>query len=66
MTLVGGTNALTLVSGDRDRIRDEARRAIDILGPTQRFILHPVDGLFPDTPWSSLEMLIDAWQAAQS
>jgi hypothetical protein len=66
MTLVGGTNALTLASGDRNRICAEVRQAIDVLGPTQRFILHPVDGLFPDTPWSSIEMLIEAWREAQS
>jgi uroporphyrinogen-III decarboxylase len=62
MTLVGGTNALSLAAGDRARIRDEVRRAIDILGPTNRFILHPVDAVFPDTPWEGIEWLIEAWQ----
>ncbi|MHB9134366.1 MAG: uroporphyrinogen decarboxylase family protein [Armatimonadota bacterium] len=62
MTLVGGTNALSLASGDRTRIRDEVRQAIDILGPTNRFILHPVDAVFPDTPWEGIEWLIEAWQ----
>ena len=64
MTLVGGTNALTLASGDRNSIHEEVCRAIDILGPTQRFILQPVDALFPDTPWSGIEMLIETWQVA--
>jgi len=62
VTLVGGTNALTLASGDRGRIRDEVRHSIQALGPTNRFILHPVDALYPDTPWEGIEQLIDAWQ----
>jgi hypothetical protein len=61
MTLVGGTNALTLRSGDPKRIREEVRRAIEVLGPTRRFILHPVDAIFPDTPWSGVEAMIEAW-----
>ena len=65
MTLVGGANALTLQSGDPDKIRDEVRRAIDVLAPTNRFILHPVDAVFPDTPWEGLEVMIDAWRQAQ-
>jgi hypothetical protein len=62
MTLVGGTNALSLVVGSRERIRREVREAVETLGPTNRFILHPVDALFPDTPWSGVETLIEAWQ----
>lgn len=62
MTLVGGTNALTLASGNPQRIRDEVRRALEILGPTNRFILHPVDAIFPDTPWSGVETMLQAWQ----
>jgi uroporphyrinogen-III decarboxylase len=62
MTVVGGTNAVSLTSGDRQRIRDEVRQAMDVLGPTHRFILHPVDALFPDTPWRSVEDLLAVWQ----
>jgi uroporphyrinogen-III decarboxylase len=62
MTMVGGTNALSLASGDPQRIRDEVRRAIDILGPTNRFILHPMDAIFPDTPWEGVEHMIEAWK----
>jgi len=62
MTVAGGTNALSLASGDPGRIRDEVRRAIDILGPTNRFILHPVDAIFPDTPWEGVQTMIDAWK----
>jgi hypothetical protein len=62
MTLVGGTNALTLGRSDRARVREEVRRAMDALGATSRFILHPVDALFPDTPWAGVEALIAAWK----
>jgi uroporphyrinogen-III decarboxylase len=59
---MGGTNALSIGSRDRRRIREEVRRALDVLRPTNRFILHPVDALFPDTPWEGVELLIDAWE----
>ena len=62
MTLAGGVSALTLQSADASLIRDEVRRALDVLGPTRRFILHPVDALFPDTPWRGVETLIRAWE----
>ncbi len=62
MTLVGGTNALSLGSGDPRRIADEVKRAIHILKPTNRFILHPVDAIFPDTPWAGVEQMIEAWK----
>ena len=62
MTMVGGTNALSLATGDPNRIRDEVRRAIEVLGPTNRFILHPMDALFPDTPWEGVEQMIEAWK----
>lgn len=62
LTMVGGINTITLCSGDLTRIREEVRRAMDTLGPTQRFILHPVDALFPDTPWEGVEAMIEAWK----
>jgi hypothetical protein len=62
MTLAGGTNALSLASDDARRIRDEVRRAIKVLGPTRRFILHPVDAIFPDTPWTGVETMIEVWK----
>lgn len=61
MTLVGGINALTLASGDAQRIRSEVQQALRVLGPTQRFILQPVDALFPDTPWEGVVEMIEAW-----
>jgi hypothetical protein len=62
MTLVGGVNALTLASGNPQQIRQELRRAIETLGPTRRFILHPLDAIFPDTPWEGMQTLIQAWK----
>jgi hypothetical protein len=62
MTLVGGTNSVSLASKDTRRIIEEVRRAMDVLGPTGRFILHPVDAIFPDTPWESLKVMIDTWK----
>jgi hypothetical protein len=62
MTLVGGTNALSLASNDPQRIRREVRRALEVLGPSYRFILHAVDAIFPDTPFSALEIMVEAWQ----
>jgi hypothetical protein len=61
MTLVGGTNALSL-AGDPSAIDGEVARALDALGPTRRFVLHPVDALFPDTPHAGLERLVRAWE----
>jgi len=66
MTLVGGTSALTVGSGDPARIGAEVRRAMDALGQTDRFILHPLDALFPDTPWAGVEALIAAWKECWS
>ena len=65
MTLVGGTNALSLGANNPDRIRNEIQLAIKTLGPTKRFILHPVDAIFPDTPWEGVEQLIAAWRNCQ-
>jgi len=62
ITLVGGTNALSLASHDMERLRIEVKRAIEVLGPTNRFILHPVDSIFPDTPWEGVEQMIEIWK----
>ena len=63
MTLVGGTNALTL-NGDPAQIRKEVADAMDVLAGTNRLILHPIDAVFPDTPWDGIECMIDAWKQA--
>ena len=62
MTLVGGTNALSVGSGDPARLRREVHAAMETLATTNRFILHPVDALFPDTPWEGVAALIAAWK----
>ena len=68
MTLVGGTSALSLAApaagtpGRHVRLEDEVKRALDVLGPTERFILHPVDAIFPDTPADAMDELIDLWK----
>jgi hypothetical protein len=62
MTLVGGISSLTLSNRDFAGIDRDVKHALDVLGPTGRFILHPVDAVFPDTPWESVERLIDAWK----
>ncbi|HET6486624.1 MAG TPA: uroporphyrinogen decarboxylase family protein, partial [Spirochaetia bacterium] len=65
MTLVGGISSITLGNGDAQAIDRAVRHALDVLGPTGRFILHPVDALFPDTPWKSVECLIESWRNAR-
>jgi len=61
MTLAGGINALSL-AGECQLIREQVKRALDVLSSTKRFILHPGDALFPDTPWKGVEELIEAWK----
>jgi len=62
MTMVGGTNSISLAGSDDNRIHDEVKHAIEVLGPTNRFILHPMDAIFPDTPWEGVEQMIKAWE----
>jgi uroporphyrinogen-III decarboxylase len=62
MTLVGGLSSITLGQRDVDAIERNVRHALDVLGPTNRFILHPVDAIFPDTPWESVQTMIEAWK----
>jgi hypothetical protein len=62
LTLAGGMNSTSLLSGSPAEIRELVLRAMKVMGPTGRFILHPVDALFPDTPWKSIETVIDAWR----
>jgi len=57
----GVSSAVTLHGGSHEEIRQAVHTAVHQLGPTG-FILAPVDGLFPDTPWSSVEAMIEAWR----
>jgi len=65
MTMVGGLNSISLASDNSEKIRQKVKEAIDILGPTNRFILHPMDAIFPDTPWKGVEAMINAWKEYQ-
>ena len=62
MTMVGGISSVDLNSINLEQINQRVKEAIDILGPTNRFILHPVDSIFPDTSWKSIETMIKAWK----
>jgi uroporphyrinogen-III decarboxylase len=61
-TLVGGISTLTLATQSTDSIEKQLVRAVQALSNTNRFILHPVDALFPDTPWEGVEKLIRLWK----
>ena len=61
MALAGGLNSLTLATGV-EKVRAEVHKALEALSPTGRFILQPVDALFPDTPWEGGEAMIEAWR----
>lgn len=62
MCLVGGINSTSLRSDTAEKIREDVRHAIEVLKPTGRFILHPLDAVFPDTPWTGMEAMIKAWE----
>ena len=62
MTLVGGISTLALNRNDPEEIDAFVKNAITSLGPTNRFILQPVDALFPDTPWESVNALAKSWR----
>lgn len=61
LTMVGGINSQTLAD-DETTIRSAVRSAMDVLAPTERFILHPMDAIFPDTPFEGLKIMIDEWK----
>ncbi len=60
-TLGGVSTAITLNTGTKKEIEEAVATAVATLGPTG-FILSPVDSLYPDTPWSQVEVLINAWR----
>lgn len=63
LAVAGGINSgVTLARGAPEEIAAAVRAAIRTLGPGGGFILAPVDALFPDTPWSSVEAMIAAWR----
>jgi hypothetical protein len=46
---------------DPETIPSEVGHAMDVSGKTNRFILHPVDSLYPDTRWEGLATMIKTW-----
>lgn len=63
IAVLGGINsAITLGRGSRDEIRQAVFQAVEILAPGGGFILSPVDCLFPDTPWESVQTVVEAWR----
>ena len=61
--VAGGVNSgITLGRGTPGEIREAVHSAIQTLAPGGGFILSPVDALFPDTPWDSVQTMIDAWR----
>lgn len=63
LAVAGGVNSgVTLARGSKEEIRQAVETAVCTLSPGGGFILAPVDALFPDTPWSSVETMIEAWK----
>lgn len=65
MCLWGGVNeAITIQSGNKDEIREAVRKAIDILGKDNGFILSPVENvlLTSDESWRKVMMFIEIWK----
>lgn len=66
MAVAGGVNAgVTLARGTPNEISQAVQSALQTLGPAGGFILAPVDALFPDTPWSAVETMINTWREMQ-
>lgn len=64
ITLVGGVSSLTL-GAPAPKIQKATRGAMELLAKTNRFILHPVDSIFPDTSREGLETMINTWRLFQ-
>jgi len=63
MAVAGGVNSgVTLCRGSANEIRQAVHTAVETLASGGGFILAPVDALFPDTPWTSVDALIRAWR----
>ena len=62
ITMVGGLNSQTLQSKNPEGIRTAVGDAMRHLAPTNRFILHPMDAIFPDTPFEGVQTMIEAWK----
>lgn len=62
ITVAGGINSsISLMKGNSEEIRHIVHNTINILR-NKKFILSPVDALFPDTPWENVKTMIDVWK----
>ncbi|MBI2440860.1 MAG: hypothetical protein HYV35_05755 [Lentisphaerae bacterium] len=63
LAIAGGLNSsITLGKGTAKEIRAAIQTALTVYGRDGGFILLPVDALFPDTPWASVQTMIAAWK----
>ncbi len=63
LAVAGGVNAgVTLARGSAQEIAGAVREALSAFGSDGGFILSPVDALFPDTPASNVEVMIETWR----
>jgi len=61
--IIGGLNEpITLERGSREEIRQEVFDAVQILGPGGGLALSPAEAIVASTPWSSIEILMEAWR----
>jgi uroporphyrinogen-III decarboxylase len=63
MAVAGGVNAsVTLARGSAEETRAAVSHALDAFGREGGFILSPVDALFPDTPSSNVDAMVQCWR----
>jgi hypothetical protein len=66
MAMAGGINSgVTLSRGSTEEICQAVYTAVHTLGPGGGFVLAPVDALFPDTSWTSVKTMIEAWRTVR-
>jgi hypothetical protein len=59
----GGVNSsVTLKLWSKEEIEKAVADAIEILAPGGGFILSAIDQIFPDTPWESIRIMLEAWR----
>ena len=60
---IGGLNSyITLGRGTAEDIRKAVKEGIQTLGAGGGLILFPMDALDNTTPWSNVEILLEAWR----
>lgn len=64
--VAGGVNSsITLGRGTPNEISEAVHSAIQTFGAGGGFILSPVDTLFPDTPWDSVQKMMETWRGVR-